>query len=289
MGFIIFFVVIVIILVAISSKNNDTNKYDKSKYRDNEVSKSQFQPEQVNSKDPISIQQERITQNTKPRINANHIYQPSYSPTNTDQPNDKNSKITINGHTVEYIDSTHTYIVDGHRIPCVSDILSYYSRIHHLDDYSQVSQYTLQRAAQKGTDLHNAIEAYERGESYINYPEIDNYKTIKLKFGFEVIKMEQIVLYCNQINEPLYAGRLDMVISQQDQIGILDLKRTYKVYQEKFQLQLNLYRLAYEQSYHQKISKLFCMRLRESKANFYEFMIDEETAKDSIYSYLGLI
>ena len=94
---------------------------------------------------------------------------------------------------VEYIDSTHTYIVDGHRIPCVSDILSYYSRIHHLDDYSQVSQYTLQRAAQKGTDLHNAIEAYERGESYINYPEIDNYKTIKLKFGFEVIKMEQIV------------------------------------------------------------------------------------------------
>ncbi len=80
-----------------------------------------------------------------------------------------------------------------------------------------------------------------------------------------------------------------MVISRQDQLGILDLKRTYKVYQEKFQLQLNLYRLAYEQSYHQKISNLFCMRLREDKADFYEFMIDEETTKDSIYSYLGLI
>ena len=91
------------------------------------------------------------------------------------------------------------------------------------------------------------------------------------------------------IAEPLYAGRLDMIISFHNGIGILDLKRTYKVYREKFQLQLNLYRLAYEQSYHQKISKLFCLRLREEKANFYEYMIDEETAKDSVYSYLGLV
>lgn len=289
MIFIIFLFIIVFILVAISSKNNDANKDGKSKYISNEVSKSQFQQEQVNSKDSIKTQQERITQNTRTRTNSNHIHQPSYSPTNVNHLSDKNSKITINGHTVEYIDSTHTYIVDGHIIPCVSDILSYYSRLHYLDDYYQVSQNILQRAAQKGTNLHNAIEAYERGESYINCPEIDNYKTIKSKFGFEVIKMEQIVLYCDQRNEPLYAGRLDMVISRQDQLGILDLKRTYKVYQEKFQLQLNLYRLAYEQSYHQKISNLFCMRLREDKADFYEFMIDEETTKDSIYSYLGLI
>ena len=289
MGFIILFIAIVIMLVTISSKNNDTNKDDKSKYRNNDTSESQFQSEQVNSKESIRTQQERISQNTSTRTNANHIYQPSYSPTNSNHLSGKNSKITINGHTVEYIDSTHTYIVDGHKIPCVSDILSYYSRIHYLDDYSQVSQYTLQRAAQKGTNMHNAIEAYERGESYINCPEIDNYKIMKSKAGFEVIKMEQIVLYCDQRNEPLYAGRLDMVISQQGQLGILDLKRTYKVYHEKFQLQLNLYRLAYEQSYPQKISKLFCMRLRENKANFYEFMIDEETAKDSIYSYLGLI
>ena len=322
MIFIIILVIMAILLAYNSSKKNPASKNEETDRYNNEISdSSSYETKQTNSSDyqstPVHISEKNANKNEEIARNHNKVSEFKSSQTNSGSSrniqhnsavhnlenqnktadyrstvhhsNTKDSRININGHTVEYIDSTHTYLVDGHKIPCVSDILSHYARIHYLDDYYKVSRYTLQNAAVNGTNMHNAIEAYEKGESYTYYPEIENYKAIKARLGFEVMKMEQIVLYCNQRNEPLYAGRLDMIISYHDGIGILDLKRTYKVYREKFQLQLNLYRLAYEQSYHQKVSELFCLRLREEKANFYEFMIDEETAKDSVYSYLKLV
>lgn len=276
MLFIIFIAIIAIVIIYQHSNNQNTNR--------------------KNNHNQSNINNYRSTTNStsispghNPTYSENRYNRPIQSTASVQTSNNKFSKTTINEHSVEYIDATHTYIVDGRKIPCVSDILSHYARIHYLDDYSHISKQTLHNAALKGTALHNAVEAFERGESYFtNYQEVNNYKILKNIYGFDVLKMEQIVLYCDQQNIPLYAGRLDMIVRQQDEIAILDLKRTYKTYHEKVQLQLNLYRLAYEQSYHQKISKLFCVRLRESQANFFELSIDEETAKDSIYSYLSM-
>ena len=62
----------------------------------------------------------------------------------------------INGHIVEFIPETHQYLVDGILTPCVSNILAY-----KFNDYGTVSQEILQRASERGTQLHEAIESYE--------------------------------------------------------------------------------------------------------------------------------
>lgn len=173
------------------SEKNATFKNEGSTRKHNEISDSpSFKPSQTSSNGSQNIQPNIAVRNIDNQTKISN-YRATINHSNS-----KDSRVIINGHTVEYIDSTHTYLVDGHKIPCVSDILSHYSKTHYLDDYYKVSKYTLQNAAANGTNMHNAIEAYERGESYKHYPEIDNYKAIKARLGFEVMKTEQIVLYC---------------------------------------------------------------------------------------------
>ena len=62
----------------------------------------------------------------------------------------------IKGHTVEYIDEDHIYLVDGIIVPSVTQILK--KRFGGM--YSHVDPDTLKRAAEAGTNLHEAIEAY---------------------------------------------------------------------------------------------------------------------------------
>ena len=51
----------------------------------------------------------------------------------------------IAGHTLEYIDDIHTYLVDGVIVPSVTQIL----KLKFGGKYNNVSRQTLQRAAEK--------------------------------------------------------------------------------------------------------------------------------------------
>ena len=58
---------------------------------------------------------------------------------------------------MEFIPEIHKYIVDGIITPCVSNILAY-----KFNDYVNVPQDILKRAGEKGTELHKAIEDFEK-------------------------------------------------------------------------------------------------------------------------------
>ena len=65
----------------------------------------------------------------------------------------------------------------------------------------------------------------------------------------------------------------------------MDLKKTYKFYSNKFSLQLNLYRMAYIQSYGESIDFLYCLRLRNDLKELKIINIDEYFAKKHLLEF----
>ena len=186
----------------------------------------------------------------------------------------------INGHELEFIAETHQYIVDGILVPCVSNILAY-----KFNDYSGVSREVLQRASEKGTELHQAIEDYEQQGITSDLREFKNYLFLKKQFKFENIANEVPVLY-ERGGRVLFTGTLDQVITIDGKLGINDFKRVSAPNKEKIAYQLNFYKMAYEQTYGEKIDFLSFMQLREDVKKFNELPIDEETSINLLNEFL---
>lgn len=188
--------------------------------------------------------------------------------------------LEINGHTLELIPETHQYIVDGIITPCVSNILAY-----KFNDYSGVSKEVLNRAAEKGTALHKAIEDFEKQGIPSDLKEFKNYQFLKKHYCFENIKNELPVIY-ERDGRVLYTGTLDQLIRIDGKLGINDFKRVSAPNKEKIAYQLNFYRLAYEQSYKEPIEFLSFTHLREDVRKFHRLPINEEAALDLLNEFL---
>ena len=63
---------------------------------------------------------------------------------------------------VEYLDDTHTYLIDGVIKPSVSQIIMFL----FPDKYKYIPKTILDRKAIFGTNVHNAIEMFEKGLAY---------------------------------------------------------------------------------------------------------------------------
>lgn len=188
----------------------------------------------------------------------------------------------INGRTVEYDEETHCYIVDGIVVPSVTQILGAL-----FNDYEGVSAVVLERAREKGTALHEAIERYEKTGEETECRELQNYKFLKRHYGWLNVANEIPIIY-EEDGQVLYAGRLDQIIEIDGVFGINDFKRVSAPNKDKIALQLNLYRLGYEQSYQKKISFLSFTQLREDKRKFTRLPIAEEYTKKLLRSdFLG--
>ena len=180
----------------------------------------------------------------------------------------------INGHTLEYDDSTHTYIADGLIVPSVTQILA-----TKYNDYAGVSTETLNRASEKGTAMHKAIEMFERQGQEDNSQELRNYKFLKKHYNWTNIANEVPIIYEEQ-GQVIFAGRLDQVIEIDGKFGINDFKRVSAPNKEKICYQLNLYKLGYEQSYKKQIEFLTYTQLREDVRKFVKLPIAEEKTKN---------
>ena len=186
----------------------------------------------------------------------------------------------INEHSLEFEDETHTYICDGIIVPSITQALKFKFK----NKYAGIDKDTLQRASEKGTEMHEAIENWTRNGVDSDLPEVRNFKFLQNQYGFEVLDNELPVIL-SMDDEPIMAGRLDMVIrfyTKVDEIGLADLKRTSTLDKEYLGLQLNLYRLAYQQCYGQDISFLRGIHLREDVRKFVNIPINEQYTWDFI-------
>lgn len=188
----------------------------------------------------------------------------------------------IKNHIVEYIDETHTYLVDGVILPSITQIL----KIKFGNKYAGVDEKVLNKAAERGTRVHQAIENYYKYKvEDINCKELKNMKFLQKHYKFEVLDNEvPIILFKN--NTPIACGRLDLVLEENGETGLGDIKRTSVLDKEYLAYQLNLYRIAYTQCYGTEIKFLKGLHLREDIRKYVDIPINEEMAWKLVEEYL---
>nr|DAG69095.1 MAG TPA: PD-(D/E)XK nuclease superfamily protein [Caudoviricetes sp.] len=153
---------------------------------------------------------------------------------------------------VEFIEQGHIYLVDGIITPSVSEIL----RFIFPDKYKNVPPRVLEEKALFGTHIHEAIEAYEKGDEPIltdmERVTFSQYLKVKEEHQIKPLEMEEIVHY-----EDRYAGRLDMIAFVDGEVSMIDFKTTSKLDIESLEWQLGMYQLAKEKKY----KKCYCLWL----------------------------
>lgn len=190
----------------------------------------------------------------------------------------------INNDTLEYDEKTHLYLVNGIVVPSVSKILSFKFK----DKYKDVPSFVLEKAAKKGTELHEAIELYCRFGLEKDLIELQNFKILQQENGFEVVNNEiPVIIYLNK--RPVCAGRLDLLLRDKDNLYLADIKRTSELDEEYLKYQLNLYKIGYEQSYHSRIKGLKGVYLREKVYKYINIPVDTKTVKNYLKTSLNAI
>ena len=188
----------------------------------------------------------------------------------------------IKGHVLEYFDDTHTYLVDGIIVPSITQIL----KIKFKNKYSGVDEKVLNRASEKGTQVHEAIEKLCKTGEVEDLKEVKNFLFLQKQYKFNTIDNEvPIILFRD--NTPVGAGRLDLVLEENQELGLGDIKRTSVLDKEYLGYQLNLYRIGYQQCYDKDITFLKGLHLREDVRKYINIPINEELAQKLVDEYIG--
>lgn len=185
---------------------------------------------------------------------------------------------------VTFNEKSHAYINnDFENLTGVTGILHKYV---FPDMYDGVSEKKLAEAAERGTRIHKACEAYDNGK---NYGDI-----IAENAGYET----QIQNYVNIVNDnklthvaseylisdnEFVASSIDKVYRASAKSFIIaDIKTTYKLNEDYVRWQLSIYKYLFElQNPEAKVKSLYAIWLRDEKCKFVELEpIDKEIVKD---------
>lgn len=142
---------------------------------------------------------------------------------------------------IEFIESTHTYLVDGVEIPSVTQILSKITPI----DFSVVKPKILKSAQDFGTHVHYAIECDGKGMetpklSSLEKLSYEEYLRLKKKYNLNPIANEIVLV--NELER--YCGTADMVAIVDGEVSLLDVKTTSILHKDYLEWQLGMYALA---------------------------------------------
>ncbi len=123
---------------------------------------------------------------------------------------------------LEFEDKTHTYTLDGIVIPSVSEIMEPLSK----EKYKGISESTLNKAAEKGTAVHNSIENYIKFEIDDVPPEHRGYFDAFLDwcklYKPDVVESE-LKIYHKLLK---YGGTIDILAYIDGVLTLIDIKTT---------------------------------------------------------------
>lgn len=195
---------------------------------------------------------------------------------------DQDFETVIKWHALEYIAEDHIYVVDGVIVPSITQLI----RAKMPDKYANVPADVLEKAAAAGTAVHEAIEAYCKDGTMTDSVELRNFIFLKKQYGFEVLNNElPVILFWG--GEPIAAGRIDMIVHNDNGIGGIDIKRTAALDKEYLSYQLNLYRLAYEQCCGVQWTWQAALHLRNDTRKMVGIPIAENKIYDLITDYIN--
>ena len=138
---------------------------------------------------------------------------------------------------LKFEENTHTYTIDGIELPSVTTIMEPLKN----RSYSGISESVMEKAAQRGSDVHNSIENYIKFDIIDIPDEYKGYFDAYLKwwntFHPEVIASEAKV-YHKLLR---YAGTIDLVLNINNEIVLVDIKTTATLKEDLCGVQLEGY------------------------------------------------
>ena len=180
-----------------------------------------------------------------------------------------------------YHDDTHSYYVNGEKCISVTQLLKH----KFSNKYDGVSEAVLNKAAIRGNKVHESIEMYEvYGLPSNELQEFRNYLFLKKTFGFEVKGNEVPIIL--KYKDLTVCGRLDLVLVEDGELMLGDIKSTSTLDKEYLAYQLNLYRLAYQQCYGEEIKGLRGLHLRKDVRKYIQLPINEELVYQLLDKYM---
>jgi hypothetical protein len=159
---------------------------------------------------------------------------------------------------LQYFDKGHIYMLEGERIPCVSDLC----RFLHREIYKEAPIWQLEAAADRGTKVHAATEVLDKtGQAEIE-DEYLPYLQAYAKFRQEHDVHWELIEYADYHPELRYAGTIDRYGLVDGIKTLMDIKTTYTVYRSLCGASLNLYRLILE-ARDKQVERLLILHLRK--------------------------
>lgn len=172
---------------------------------------------------------------------------------------------------LEFQEETHTYLVNGKKVESITQLLHKF----FPSKYDGIDPEVLKRASMRGSLIHAIIQVYEQMDiDDEECSELQNWKLIKKLYNIDCIDNEVPIIL--RIGEKTYAGRLDLVLKHDNKLGLADIKTTSVLDKEYLTMQLNLYRLGFQQSYDKDIEFISGVHLRKDIRKYVELPIKEE-------------
>lgn len=172
----------------------------------------------------------------------------------------------VQNNQVSFDEITHTYFNrDGVELIGVTSLMK---KMGVAPDYTGIPQEVLEAAAAKGTILHKAIEdyciRYRCGEKSDEPLSNDMRAFESLNIHPRIIANEYLV----SDNENI-ASSIDIVAQTEkdDEVDLIDTKRTSTVHKDAVSWQLSIYRKFFEaQNPHLKVRNLYCLHFHNENA-----------------------
>ena len=143
---------------------------------------------------------------------------------------------------LQFFDRGHIYMLDGERLPCVSDLC----RFLHREIYRDAPVWQMEAAADRGTKVHAATEALDKtGRAEIEDEYFPYLQAYALFLQEHEVQWE-LIEHPDYHPAHRYAGTIDRYGLVDGFSTLLDIKTTYKVYKPLCSASLNLYRLMLE-------------------------------------------
>lgn len=159
---------------------------------------------------------------------------------------------------LQFFDKGHIYMLDGERLPCVSDLC----RFLHREIYKDAPVWQMEAAADRGTKVHAATEVLDkRGRAEIE-DEYLPYLQAYAKFRQEHEVQWELIEHSDYHPQLMYAGTIDRYGMVDGYSTLVDLKTTRSVYKPLCGASLNLYRMILE-ARQKSVERLMIIHLKK--------------------------
>ena len=142
----------------------------------------------------------------------------------------------LNDSGVVFDSVAHTYELDGKRLQGITHVIK--NRLFP-DEYANVPDSVLKRAAERGSKVHTALEFYDSYDMVTDCPELQGYLAEMDEHPF--LRKHEASEYL-VTDGKMYASAIDKVYSDGDSVILADVKTTYKLNVEYVSWQLSVYK-----------------------------------------------